>query len=275
MKISNFNALLDPDDPPPYRVENIAGKSNCLIVCDHAGKIIPKSLGSLGLEKNTPEQHRYFDPGAAQTAVRLAQLLDAPVILGNYSRLVIDLNRNPQILKNMTCPVTNTETPASVSAEIDGVSIPANAGLSPQKRQNRVAEIFDPYHEEVASLLATRENPVLISVHSFAPAIGEHTRPWDIGIMWHGDPHLPRLMIETLQKNRPDLNIGDNQPYSLQSEYDRKWNYTTCVHAEEKNIPYLLIEYNQSRVTKPEEALKMAEITGECLKSVLAKSGLL
>ena len=36
--------LLGPDDPPPFSVHNENGKAPLLLLCDHASKVVPKSL---------------------------------------------------------------------------------------------------------------------------------------------------------------------------------------------------------------------------------------
>ena len=53
----------------------------------------PRRLGSLGLGLDDLATHIAWDPGAAEVARRLAELLDAPLVLSGYSRLVVDCNR--------------------------------------------------------------------------------------------------------------------------------------------------------------------------------------
>lgn len=268
-----MNKLLTSDDMPPLRVENATGKSSCVIVCDHAGTAIPRRLGDLGLSADALEKHRHSDPGADEAAIYLGRLLDAPVILGSYSRLVVDLNRDPQSPDSWSCTRTGVEIPGNITEKIDGIVIPANAGLSAKDRELRLTEIFAPYHRKIDEAMSARERPVLISIHSFAPVLGQAQRPWDIGVMWYEDQRLAHPMIESLKKNNPGLVIGDNEPYSLQEENVWDWNYTTRIHAEEKGLPNLLIEYNQGRIDTAAKARKMAEITAQTLKTVLEKNG--
>ena len=41
-------SLIGSDDPPPFTIINPEGRSNVLLVCDHASNTIPVALGQLG-----------------------------------------------------------------------------------------------------------------------------------------------------------------------------------------------------------------------------------
>lgn len=86
-------ALIGPDDPPPFTLVNADGRRPILLVCDHASRAVPRALGALGLDDAALSRHIGWDIGAAELTLRLAHRLDAPAVLGGYSRLVIDLNR--------------------------------------------------------------------------------------------------------------------------------------------------------------------------------------
>ena len=92
---SNPASLLAADEPPPFVIERIHGASPYLLVCEHAGKLIPRRLGDLGLDAGDLERHIAWDIGAADVARGLSQRLDATLITQTYSRLVIDCNRQP------------------------------------------------------------------------------------------------------------------------------------------------------------------------------------
>ncbi|HVL02222.1 MAG TPA: N-formylglutamate amidohydrolase, partial [Dongiaceae bacterium] len=84
--------LLDPSEPPVFEIINANGKSNVLLVCDHASNRVPLRMKNLGLNAQQLADHISWDPGAAEVAHALSSLLDAPLILSGYSRLVIDCN---------------------------------------------------------------------------------------------------------------------------------------------------------------------------------------
>ena len=82
-------------DSSPVTLYNEAGRSPFLIVADHAGNLIPRVLGRLGISESECERHIAWDIGIAGVSRLMADALDATVVQQNYSRLVIDCNRRP------------------------------------------------------------------------------------------------------------------------------------------------------------------------------------
>ena len=152
--------LLGPDDPPPFSVHNLSGKAPLLILCDHASKAVPKSLGSLGISQAELSRHIGWDIGGFDSALELAQALDAPFVASGYSRLVIDCNR---------WPGGEGSTP-EVS---DGTHVPANVGLTKEQVEARAEACFWPYHREVDRqidrMTAGGRRICLLVMHSFTP----------------------------------------------------------------------------------------------------------
>src|SRR3954453_19447997 len=88
-------ALLAEDEPGPVRVLRESGASDFILTADHAGKMLPRRLGGLGVSATDLERHIAWDIGIAGVTERLSELLDATAVLQVYSRLVIDCNRDP------------------------------------------------------------------------------------------------------------------------------------------------------------------------------------
>ena len=65
-----------------------------LIVADHASNYIPKKYNNLGLSKKEIMTHKAYDPGIQDLAVKLSKKFDSQLVLGKYSRLLIDCNRD-------------------------------------------------------------------------------------------------------------------------------------------------------------------------------------
>jgi predicted N-formylglutamate amidohydrolase len=82
--------LLAADEPAAVTTYNESGSSPFLLVADHAGNIMPRALGRLGIDAAECERHIAWDIGIAGVGRRLADALDATLIQQNYSRLVID-----------------------------------------------------------------------------------------------------------------------------------------------------------------------------------------
>ena len=135
--------LLAADEPAPVSVHNTNGKSPFLLVADHAGNLIPRALGRLGVAEAECERHIAWDIGIAGLGRFLADALDATLIQQNYSRLVIDCNR----------PLG---TPTSIPDISEHTAIPGNMGLSEANKAARAREIFWPYHDRIEAELDRR-----------------------------------------------------------------------------------------------------------------------
>jgi predicted N-formylglutamate amidohydrolase len=128
--------LLGPDEPAPVSTYNADGKSRFLLVADHAGNLIPRALGRLGLIEADYRRHIAWDIGIAGLARLLADQLDANLIKQNYSRLVIDCNR----------PL---DAATSIPEMSEDTQIPGNADVNEWDRAARIREIFEPYHAQI------------------------------------------------------------------------------------------------------------------------------
>ena len=135
--------LLDPDEPSPVTVSNVAAGSPFLIVCDHAGRRLPRRLATLGLGEADLDRHIAWDIGAAAVSQALGRLLDATVIEQAYSRLVIDCNRS-------------LDHPTSIVPLSEATAVPGNLDLPDAARTARAREIFEPYHAAIAATLDRR-----------------------------------------------------------------------------------------------------------------------
>jgi predicted N-formylglutamate amidohydrolase len=215
--------------------ENADGRGAFVIVCDHASNRFPPEFGFLGLSPAEREAHIAWDPGALGVAQHLSRLLDAPLVYGKVSRLIIDCNRDPG------APDAIVE-----KSVVSGVAIPGNAALPDSERRRRIATVHEPFHRAIDDLVEARLNAgrvtALIAVHSFTPALGGIERPWEIGILFDRSRHLADLLIGGLKAS--GLNVGVNQPYS---PADRVY-YTLSRHAEARGLDCAMIEIRNDLV---------------------------
>ena len=223
--------LLAPDEPEAFEVILDQQRSPFLITCDHAGKRLPRALGSLGLPDTELSRHIAWDLGAAQVARLLARELGAFAILQTYSRLVIDCNRPLGV-------------PSSIPLISENTVIPGNQGLTPAHCAERARAIFQPYHERIVSEFERRakaEQPsVLIAMHSFTPTFMGVSRPWHTSMLYNRDARLGRALFELLGRESA-LVVGDNEPYSVSDLSD----YGVVVYGERRGIPHIEIEIRQ------------------------------
>ena len=230
-----MNKLDTERDPPIFETRNLQGKSALLLVCDHAGNAIPKSMDNLGISEEHLKDHIAWDIGARRLTRRMSYLLDAPAILTLYSRLLIDCNR----------PIL---APDLVPEFADGIEIPGNTDLSEKELSMRQSTFYDPYHLEIEKILdkfsAYKTIPILVSMHSFAPFLSSdrECRPWEISICWDCDNRLATPFISSLKSE--GFCVGENQPYG----FDELSDFTIPEHGLKRGIPHILIEVRNDQI---------------------------
>ena len=68
LELSPEASLLALDEPPAFEVIEDSARSPFLITCDHAGRRLPRLLGTLGLPESELARHIAWDLGAARVA---------------------------------------------------------------------------------------------------------------------------------------------------------------------------------------------------------------
>ena len=251
--------LLGPGDPDPVEVLRPAGGAVLFLTCEHAGRAIPRRLGTLGLDERHLERHIAWDIGAAGVARRLSAALDATLVLQRYSRLVVDCNRAPGAHDFV---VTLSED----------TGIPGNIDVPEGERLAREIEIFRPYHDTIRSLLDERSangRPVvLVSVHSCTPVFLGVSRPWHIGVLYERDRRYAGIVLDLLARE-PELVVGDNQPYFMTDEKD----YAVPVHGERRGIPHVELEIRQDLVATEAGQAEWAERLARVLVEGVGRLG--
>ncbi len=214
-----------------------------LIVGDHASNRVPPEI-DLGIDRALLSTHIGWDIGVAS----LAQAIGAPLFLGNVSRLVIDLNRDPG-------------DPGIVPQSSDGHDIPGNRGDASE----RVALYWQPYHNELAARIERTQPVLLISLHSFTPTFRskpDEVRPWEIGILYNNDDRAARIAIAVFEA--AGVVTGDQLPYS-----GKELNATMNRHGEGTGTPYLGIEVRQDLIVDDDGVAKWAAILRSVIHSCL------
>ena len=243
--------LLERDEPPPVEMAGREGRSPFVVICDHAGRRLPRALGDLGVPEAALATHIAWDIGAGGVAERLATALDAYLARQRYSRLVIDCNR----------PLDAVD---SIAPRSERTFIPANQNLDPAAARQRAREIFEPYHHEIRSELdrrkASNRLSFLVAVHSFTPVYLDVARPWHIGVLFNRDARLAQPLLRLLREEG-DLVVGCNEPYAVSDLSD----FSVVHHGERRGIPHVEIEIRQDLIG--DEAGQ--NIWAECLARLL------
>ena len=226
----------------PYHIFGEERSSPWLVTCDHATNRVPPDMGgTLGISPEDMSRHIAYDVGAAGLAQRLAELLDAPFIMSDFSRLVIDPNRGE-------------DDPTLVMRLYDGTIIPANRAIDDAEIERRLNAYYRPYHAAFTDLAARRNDTRILSVHSFTRQLrGRDPRPWHVGVLHADDcrltdPLLARLMSES------DLIVGENEPYGGHLEGD-----AIDRHAIKTPRPNALIEVRNDLIETEHDQIAWAD----------------
>jgi predicted N-formylglutamate amidohydrolase len=218
---------------PPVIVVNEAGTSAFVLLCEHASRLLPRGYGRLGLAQADFDRHIAWDLGAAEVATRLACLLDAPLFIAGYSRLLIDLNRPPG-------------SPTSIPDVSEATMIPGNSGIDMIERQRRRELWFDPYHKAVAAHLNARHGraTAVVGIHSFTPVFEGVSRPWHAGVLFRKAEAFGEALAAAIEV-QSGASVGRNKPYRVSLDTD----YTVPIHGDARGFASALIEVRQDLIS--------------------------
>jgi predicted N-formylglutamate amidohydrolase len=255
--LNRSTRLLDPGEPEPAIVQNSGAGSPFVLVGDHAGRRIPRVLGDLGLSHPDLERHIAWDIGVAGLGARLADLLGATFVSQRYSRLVIDCNRDPA-------------RPDAIPEVSDGSHVHGNAGLTPEDRAAREAEIFAPYHAAIAEVLDARATAptVIVALHSFTPVMAEFARPWRFGVLHLGESPFSAAVLARFRAEPEIGEVGDNEPYAMDGT-----DFTIPHHAVARGLDYVELEVRQDLIADEGGQFAVAERLARVLPAALADIG--
>jgi predicted N-formylglutamate amidohydrolase len=257
MPKSTDAALLEPDEPPAVFEEGLERRGDFLVAVDHASARIPRRLGDLGLPATELQRHIAWDIGALGVARRLAAALDSPVVAQNYSRLVIDCNRHPDV-------------PTSIPTTGELIPIPGNIGLDPADMEARRREVFWPYQNRLQQILDARraagQRTILVAQHSMTNVFKGVARPMHAAILYNRDRRFAGLVLDALRRE-PGLIVADNEPYFVSDATD----YTVPVHGEARRLAHVEIEVRQDLVTSEEGQAEWATRIATAIRTAAAQ----
>ncbi|MFC2968546.1 N-formylglutamate amidohydrolase [Acidimangrovimonas pyrenivorans] len=260
-ELSPLPPLLAIDEPPAYGAVNPDGTAPLVLLCEHAALRIPRKLGDLGLSEAERRRHIGWDIGAMALALGLSDALDASLFHTNYSRLVVDCNRE-------------TGNPGQVPERSEATAVPGNIGLAPRARRQRIETLFSPFHAAVSRRLDRMQaqglRPLVVGVHSFNPVYHEVARPWDVGVLYAGARDFAAGLMAGLRAQGPELTIGDNEPYRIDHD-----DYTVPFHGEARGLPAVLIEVRNDLIADHAGVALWTHRLAHCLRPLLPGHGVL
>lgn len=250
--MNNKQASNTPLIDDAVAITNPGGSGNFILVCEHASNFIPLALNNLGLDEELRLSHISWDPGALAVAKRLSLILDAPLISACVSRLVYDCNRPPS-------------APDAIAAFSEIHSIPGNQNLSDTQRQQRITQIYQPFHAALSELIERRctnnSSPAFVTIHSFVPVYKGIKRDVEIGILHDSDHRLADYMLNQADGNKA-FEMHRNQPYGP----DDGVTHSLKEHALPNGLINVMIEIRNDLINDPTGQQRLAEYLSRQLK---------
>ncbi|MHC0053588.1 N-formylglutamate amidohydrolase [Actibacterium sp. D379-3] len=234
-------------------IEGLAGPSPVVFLCEHAAHFIPPQYHDLGLRGTALTSHIAWDIGALALAQRLAGAFGAPLVAGRVSRLIYDCNRPP-------------EAPDAIPARSEVFDIPGNADLTPQARQARQTDVYDPFCAAVDRAMLAARPAALVTVHSFTPVYNGQPRPVQIGILHDSDR---RLADALLAQDWGNVDVQRNQPYGPGDGV----THSLKLHAQSRGRANVMIEVRSDLIDHPEGLAAMAALLDRNLHAALTRCG--
>jgi len=263
---NDAEGLIAPDEGPVVEVINPGGAAGVVLLCEHAGNLVPRSLANLGLAPSVLSAHIAWDPGAAPVARLMAKALDAPLVLQRFSRLVYDCNRPP-------------DAKSAMPDKSELFDIPGNVDLCEADRQRRIEAIYRPFRAQVAALLDDRigrgQTTAIVTIHSFTPIYFGHQRAVELGILHDEDHRLADAMFAALAKGTDgsdcgNLDVRRNEPYGPNDGV----THTLKVDAIIRGLPNAMIEIRNdliaTEVAQAAMAARLANLVRDGLRRLPA-----
>ncbi|RMF37052.1 MAG: N-formylglutamate amidohydrolase [Planctomycetota bacterium] len=187
-----------------------------LLTCEHATCAIPAEYESYFRSRRAQRDlrhHRGFDPGALDVAQFLSDRTGAPLICGEVSRLLVDLNRSPH-------------APDLFSTYLQRAGATIRARI--------LERYYFPYRQRVettvAQMIAERRTALHLSIHTFTPILAGQRRDFDVGVLFDPDRELEtqvsRMLLGSLREdglrvelNRPYLGVDDGLTTYLRTRF--------------------------------------------------------
>lgn len=253
----SVSSLLDPAEEAPVAIRRPDGASDVLLVCEHASRRLPRSLGTLGLDHATLESHIAWDIGGLAVAERLSDALDATLVAQTYSRLAYDCNRPP-------------ESAAAVPATSEIFDVPGNKDLTPDALKARADTFYHPFQDAVAAVVAARRaagrRVAIVTMHTFTPVYFGAQRKVEIGVLHDADTRLADALLAALAGAAAGMRVERNEPYGPADGV----THTLRLQALPHGLLNVMIEIRNDLVRSADGQEKLAGIIAGGLAAALA-----
>lgn len=243
--------IIDSSFGPAVTVRS--GQADCpvLIVCEHASNRIPDHLDRLGLSDAQLQSHIAWDPGALGVSRALAEILGAPLVNGEISRLVYDCNRPPDAHDAM--PVRSEIHDIPGNADLNGAKL-NGANLNQAARNERVEQVYVPFRDTLAQVITDQRPALMVTVHSFTPVYRGTPRAVELGILHGSDARFAKAMLHDTPRDLA-CDVRLNEPYAAADGVA----HTLDLHGAGNGILNVMLEIRNDLIATPKTQQSWAD----------------
>lgn len=195
----------------PFTEINPNSNVPLILLGEHAGFSLPDDTNRLGVPLSMFQDDLNFagDHGTRRILFQLARKTGATTLLGRYSRLLIDLNRE----------VDHSQL---IWSNHHNISVPYNQNISDEEKRHRLVNYYTPFHNRlffhIKRLIELGQKPVLLTIHSYTPAvalknIGSKLLP-DIGLLFYKESQILNRFEQACSQS--PWSCARNSPYNIQ-----------------------------------------------------------
>ena len=248
------------------------GQTPLLLSVPHAGTLLPKDL----LGRLTPQARQLQDTDwHVDRLYQWADNLGVSVLVANYSRYVIDLNRPP----DNSALYSGHGTGLVPTQCFDGSPL-YNAGMEANgsEQEQRLQQYWQPYHEQLLAALQNIRHEfghvVLLDAHSIrneVPSLFEGTLP-DLNLGTYrgvsADPELISACFSVLKRNTQYSSVLDGrfQGGHITRTFGRPHEGMHSLQLEMAQSVYMS---ESPPVYRPELAIKITKVLQELVMTLL------
>lgn len=238
-------------------IYNEEGEAQVLLICEHASNYIPDKYAKLGLSDEILDSHIAWDPGAFDIACQLSDLLDAKLVYCDVSRLIYDCNRPP-------------DAHDAIPEKSEVYKIPGNSQLTEEQKNERINNIYLPFHECISTTLSKFSSPpVLITIHSFSPIYFGSFRDVELGILYDVDKRFADTLIANIS-NITDMKTERNQPYGPSDGV----THTLKLHGINNKILNVMLEVRNDLIQTLSQKKHVSAVLSEAIAKSLSGNSL-
>lgn len=221
-----------------------------ILSCEHASAYLPDEwqhlFASSLMTSDLNEAFKHFDPYAKELSIYLAQQFNCELVLGEISRLLIDLNKSAE--QAHCFPQKMIEK------------------LSDKDKNTLLERFYYPFRHQFEGLLETHiqnnQQVLHLSIHTFNPVEKGKMHNAAIGLLYdpqrHAEKEVARIFHEILIKRTPykiRLNYPRTGKTDNHTSHIRKHLDESCYLGIELECNALLLKDDEQRVVLYENLL--------------------